>query len=114
MKRILAATVALTALMITGLGVGAQPDTDRGRNERGSSEAGQSRGVESGRGQRPAAAQNERGRRGESGIEARERVSQDRKAAGRGVRGSVSVPGEEHTRITGRFSDRDDARSFAA
>jgi len=144
MKRILAATVALTALMITGLGVSAQPESDRGRNQPGSSEAGQSRGIESGRGQRdirgqdrPAAAQNERGRRGESGIEARERVTQDRKAAGRGVhgnrveerlsagrhqrvegergvRGSVSVSGERRTRITGRFSDRDDAGSYAA
>ena len=142
MKRILAATVALTALMITGLGVSAQPESDRGRNQPGSSE--QSRGVESGRGQRdirgqerPAAAQNERGRRGESGIEARERVTQDRKTAGRGVHGnrveerlsagrhqrvegergvggSVSVSGEQRTRITGRFSDRDDARLYAA
>jgi len=135
MKRILAATVALTALMITGLGVSAQPESDRGRNQPGSSE--QSRGVESGRGQRPAAAQNERGRRGESGNEARERVTQDRNAAGRGVRGnrveerlsagrhqrvegergvggSVSVSGEQRTRITGRFSDRDDARLYAA
>jgi len=109
MKKALTVTVALTALMITGLGSMAQPGTDGRRNEAGSNEAGQVRRGESGPGRRnvggaesrPSAAQNERGRQELS------RTQSQRETAGRGRL-------EKQDATSGRDSGRNLSRQSGA